>query len=121
MQFFIPGGEVRVEEDGLYWQISAVCHACGPQAPRLYCDGRCLGLFLPEGGVWRLARRVSRRSCPIGADSRFSLGAERCWRYDPGEPLPQMADFRRLTLEVRGGELWLRLCSDQPPANAGNA
>ena len=66
-------GECRVWADGLYWVIDAVCARSGPDAPRLYCDGRSLGLFCPENGKWRLQTRVSNRALPITPQSVFTL------------------------------------------------
>ena len=64
-------GECRVGADGLYWVIDAVCARSGPDAPRLYCDGRSLGPFCPENGKWRLQTRVSNRALPITPQSVF--------------------------------------------------
>ena len=66
-------GECRVGADGLYWVIDAVCALSGPDAPRLYCDGRSLGPFCPENGKWRLQTRVSNRALPITPQSVFTL------------------------------------------------
>ena len=69
---------------------------------------------VPEQGVWRFARRVSRRSCRICPESRFSL-AEDGWVYDPEAPLPQMAHFTELIPELRNGTLYLRLPKTDAP------
>ena len=114
MLFSIPDGQVRTEEDGLYWQITADCRRAGSEAPRLYLDGQPLGLFVPEQGVWRFVRRVSRRRCRICLESRFSL-AEDGWVYDPEAPLPQMARFTELVPELRNGTLYLRLPKTDAP------
>ena len=79
-------GECRVGADGLYWVIDAVCARSGPDAPRLYCDGRSLGPFCPENGKWRLQTRVSNRALPITPQSVFTLSPPDLVPYDPSQP-----------------------------------
>ena len=114
MRFELEGGagECRVEQDGLYWRIDAACCMQGADAPRLYCDGRALGPFLPDGGRWRLRTRVSNRAFPITGRSRFTLSVERVLPYDPASPLPE--PLFRLIPAVQNGTLFLRIPQEAP-------
>lgn len=66
-------GECRVGADGLYWVIDAVYARSGPDAPRLYCDGRSLGPFCRRtaNGACRRASRTG--PCPSRPQSVFTL------------------------------------------------
>ena len=112
MRFVIPEGEVCVTERGLYWMVTATCRAEGTTAPRLYCNGRAFGRFVPESGVWTLRRQVSKREWPLDAAARFSLEPDSTppteIPYEEGKPLPEMERFLELEPFFRDGRLWIR-------------
>ena len=101
-------GECRVGADGLYWVIDAVCTRSGPDAPRLYCDGRSLGPFWPEDGKWRLQTRVSNRALPITPQSVFTLSPPDLVPYDPSQPLPMIDRFTELVPVMWNGKMYLK-------------
>ena len=101
-------GECRVETDGLYWVIDAVCAHQGPDAPRLFCDGRSLGPFWREDGAWRLQTRVSNRALPITPQSVFSLSPPDLIPYDPSQPLPMIDHLPELVPVMWNGKLHLK-------------
>lgn len=101
-------GECRVGADGLYWVIDAVCARSGPDAPRLYCDGRSLGPFCPENGKWRLQTRVSNRALPITPQSVFTLSPPDLVLYDPAQPLPMIDRFTELVPVMWNGKMYLK-------------
>ena len=101
-------GECRVGADGLYWVIDAVCARSGPDAPRLYCDGRSLGPFWPEDGKWHLQTRVSNRALPITPQSVFTLSPPDLVPYDPSQPLPMIERFTDLVPVMWNRTLYLK-------------
>ena len=115
MRFDIDGGagECRAEAEGLYWTIDARVTSPGADAPRLFCDGRSLGHFLPDGGAWRLQTRVSMRTCPVDSNSRFSLQPSELIAYDPEKPLPGLDRLPDLVPVMLNGRLFLQ-CKAPP-------
>jgi len=57
-------GNCRVEEQGLYWSLEAVCLLLSDRVERLYSGGRRLGVLEREDDHLILRRRVSRASYP---------------------------------------------------------
>ena len=107
-------GECRVGADGLYWVIVAVCARQGPDAPRLYCDGRSLGPFWPEDGKWHLQTRVSNRALPITPQSVFTLSPPDLVPYDPSQPLPQIENLPDHIPIQFNGKLYLKQTQPVP-------
>ena len=94
--------------------IDAVCARSGPDAPRLYCDGRSLGPFCPENGKWRLQTRVSNRALPITPQSVFTLSPPDLVPYDPSQPLPQIENLPDLIPIQFNGKLYLKQTQPVP-------
>lgn len=70
-------GTVCFVRQGLYWQMRAQCSVQPETVVRLYGlapDGvvHRLGVFAPDAGMLRLARRIAVRGLAVGDDWRFT-------------------------------------------------
>ena len=82
-----PAGQIRAEQDGLYWKLDAQCEPRGSGILRIYGADRFrsepFGVPVPGDGGLVLHRRLSRHACPH-LPEHWLLGREaegfRPWR-----------------------------------------
>ena len=97
-------GRVKLERNGLYWQLRCRCRMFDNEIHRLYGDGEKIGVLVPEGTELVLETRVAAKRLKEGCV--FSLGKTE--RYfipiHPGEAFGYLGKLRLAKLAFREGE-----------------
>lgn len=114
-------GKAEIERQGLYLRISCRCRFSGAVIYKLLL--RCgsgeenLGVLVPEGDGFCLSTRIPVKRLGEGEPSfravpRHTGAAGRFVPVYPDEPFAYLTELKNAYLEIRGGQMGVRLPSE---------